>query len=316
MHLIDAEPNSVHMNNNDHYVPQFLLRRFCNSDGRLHVFDKWSNSSFVSSTRNVASEKGFYDLKLYGEVVSFEPLLCAFEDSALDALNSVVEHNSLAVLSGSDRLNVAYFLAVQTLRTRAEREMLAQMDQGMRDSFPSKGIRPEDLPADFFRNDEQLKADSIMYLQMAEEIAPHLLAKDWCLNISQPGAKFFVSDHPVVRRNFYPPAPFMGNNGIASEGIQIYFPLSADLMLCLLCRSLVRPFREKQTALASPIPILEAIDTGNAFVIPSECVTYCNSLQVAYSHRFVFSCNGNFSLATEMLSTNPELRKPAYVLVQ
>tara|TARA_R110002049_G_scaffold133887_1_gene293269 strand:+ start:65 stop:979 length:915 start_codon:yes stop_codon:yes gene_type:complete len=304
------------MNNNDHYVPQFLLRRFCNDDGRLHVFDKWNDRSFVSSTRNVASEKGFYDVKLDDEIVSFEPLLSTFENAALEALNAVVENNSLAVLSDADRVNVAYFLAIQTLRTRAQREMLAQMDQGMRDTLPFKGVAPEDLPDDFYRNGEQLKADSVLHLPMAEEFVPHFLAKDWCLNAPPAGATFFVSDHPVVRRNIHPPPSFMGNNGIASEGIQIYLPLSADLILCMLCPTLITPFREQQKELTEPIPILTAIDTGRAFVIPAECVTYCNSLQVAYSERFVFSCNDDFSLAKGMLSTNPELRKPSHVVVQ
>lgn len=304
------------MNNNDHYVPQFLLRRFCNADKRLHVFDKWNDRSFVSSTRNVASEKGFYDLQLEGEAVSFEPLLCAFENSALGALNAVVDNNSLAVLSYEDRVNIAYFLAIQTLRTRAQREMLAQMDQGMRDTLPFKGVAPEDLPDDFYRDDDQLKADSIMNLQMAEEFVPHFLSKCWCLNAPPSETSFFISDHPVVRRNINPPPSFMGNNGIASEGIQIYLPLSANLILCLLCPTLIAPFREKQKELDDPIPILTAVDTGRAFMIPSECVIYCNSLQVAYSERFVFSCDGDFSLAQDMLSTNPELRKPTHVVVQ
>ena len=109
------------MNHNDHFVPQFLLRRFCNSDGHLHVFDTWNSRSFVASTRNVASEKRFYDLKIENEVVSFEPVLCEFENSALKALNAIVEQNSAAVLSDDDRLNVACYPAGS--RSRSARNL-------------------------------------------------------------------------------------------------------------------------------------------------------------------------------------------------
>lgn len=304
------------MNNNDHYVPQFLLRQFCNADGRVHVFDKWTDRSFVSNTRNVACERGFYDVKIDNETVSFEPLLCSVENAALAALNLVVENNTLAVLSSDDRVNIAYFLGMQTLRTRAQREMLAQMDEGLRETMPSKGINPEQLPDDFFRTDEQIKTDSVLYLKMAEDFVPHLLSKDWCLNAACPATTFLISDDPVVRRNINPPTPFMGNNGIASEGIQIYLPLSANLILCLLCPTIVEPFRLKQTEINQAIPIVTAIETGRAFIIPPECMTYCNSLQIAYSERFLFSCNNDFSLVQDMLSSNPELRRPKHIVVQ
>lgn len=227
-----------------------------------------------------------------------------------------MERKTLSVLAEADHVNIAYFLGIQTLRTRAQRENLKQMDLAMREALALKGVLNEALPDNFYRTEEEVKADSIMQLRLAEIFAPHFLMKCWCLNTPHNGTKFVVSDHPVVCRNYYDPTSFMGNNGIASEGIQIYLPLSPDLILCLLCPTLVEPFRLKQKVLDTPIPILNAIDTGNPFVIPSESVTYCNSLQVAYSERFVFSCNGDFDLANKMLSKNPELRKPTRVNAQ
>lgn len=304
------------MNNNDHYVPQFLLRQFSNAKGRLHVFDKWNQRSFESNTRNVASERGFYDVKIGKDLVSFEPLMCHAEETALDALNSVVEKKSLAVLSNGDREKIAYFLAIQTLRTRAHRQLIAQIDDGLKETMPSKGIDPQQIPQGFFRSDEQIKRDSVLYLEMAEEFVPHFLAKDWCLNIAPPGTTFFISDAPVVRQNIDPPSPFRGNNGIASKGIQIYLPLSADIVLCLLCPTIIEPFRSNQREIAEVFEILCAIETGHGITVPPECVTYCNSLQVAYSERFVFSCVDDFSLARDMLSSNPELRQPKHIAVQ
>jgi hypothetical protein len=304
------------MPNNDHYVPQFLLRRFCDADGRLHVYDKWNDRKFVSSTRNVASEKGFYDLQFDGEMVSLEPLLCKIEEMALGALNSVVDRKSLSSLDRNDRENIAFFLGVQMLRTRAQREAMIQMDAGLRDALFNKGFDEASLQDGFSQTADELKAASISNIRLAKDFAPHFLSKDWFLNEPEPGTRFYISDNPVVRRNYYPPSPFQGNNGIASEGIQIYMPLSSELTLCLLCPTLIAPFRERQRELDVRIPLLHAIDTGTSFVIPAESVTYCNSLQVAQSERFVFSPDGEFSLLQEMLASNPDLRKPARMIVQ
>ena len=46
---------------NQHYVPQFYLRKFVYSNDRLHVFDKFSKRSFQTNVKNIASETGFYD---------------------------------------------------------------------------------------------------------------------------------------------------------------------------------------------------------------------------------------------------------------
>lgn len=302
---------------NDHYVPQSLLQRFCNANDRLHVWDKWKARAFVSSTRNVASENGFYDVRTDDGVVHFEPLLCAVEDAAFAPLNRIVETKSLSCLSVSERASVAFFLAIQTLRTSAQRAMLAQMDEGIRKAFPSMNIDQTQVPPDYFyRDQEELKAESIFQLKMAKEFVPHFLAKEWCLNAPPPNATFLVSDNPVMLRNYYEPSQNRGNSGIASPGIQIYMPLSPQLILCLFCPTLLQPFREEKEALNHPIPILEAVKSGRAFVIPPESVVYCNSLQIAFSERFVFSSDGDFSLAQEMVRETPGLRKPTRIVVQ
>jgi hypothetical protein len=88
---------------NQHYVPQFILRRFANADGRMWVYDKWSKRSFVTNPRNVASENAFYDVEINGESISIEPAMCAIENAALNSVNSMIDTRSLAVLSSEDR---------------------------------------------------------------------------------------------------------------------------------------------------------------------------------------------------------------------
>ena len=304
---------------NQHYVPQFILRRFHSDDGRLHVYDKWTRRSFVSSTRNVASEKRFYDITIDNKVVTLEPTMCEIEDAALGAINAVIDNASLAQLSAETKNAIAHFFAMQIMRTRSARDVLSQMQEGFRKILPQKNLRESQLPPGFFMDEQQLKLSSLFNLRIANELVPHLLNKLWLLNQIPPDCSFFISDNPLARRNNDPPSPHMGNNGLACPGIQVYMPLSPSLTLCFICETLIAPFREHKKLRMPPgesLPLLDAIDSREPLVIEPENVVYLNSLQVANATRFLFSSTGDFSLADEMLDANPELSHPPQVVVQ
>ena len=94
-------------------------------------------------------------------------------------------------------------------------------------------------------------------------------------------------------------------------------PLSPSLAICLICDTLVAPFREiKEQYPEVSNPLVDAIDSGEPMEVPKETVIHQNSLQIAQSTRFVFSSTDDFSLADEMLTTNPELAKPRYLEVR
>jgi hypothetical protein len=60
-----------------HYVPRFILNNFCIGDtSQVFVFDKRHESVFKTNIRNVAVEKGFYNLEIDGVTASIEPNLC------------------------------------------------------------------------------------------------------------------------------------------------------------------------------------------------------------------------------------------------
>lgn len=312
--MVDKNPSQ-----NQHYVPQFILRRFHNRNGNLHVYDKWTRRSFVSSARNVASEKGFYDIRVDSKLVTLEPVMCEIEDAALGAISAIIDNESLAQLSTEQKNVVADFFGMQMMRTRSARDWLTQMEEGLRKILPEKNLHESQLPPDFFMDEQQLKMLSLQNLRIANELVPHILDKVWMLNKIPPHCPFFISDNPLVRRNYHTPPPFMGNNGLACPGIQVYMPLSPSLTLSMICETLITPFRElKKLGMdaSQPLALLDAIDSRKPLVIKPEVVTHLNSLQVVDATRFLFSSTGDFSLADEMLNENPELAKPRQVVVQ
>lgn len=58
-----------------HFVPQFYLNKFTDTQGNIHVFDKPQKKTFVSNTRDIANESYFFDT----------------DDDALAAMIKVIE---------------------------------------------------------------------------------------------------------------------------------------------------------------------------------------------------------------------------------
>jgi Protein of unknown function (DUF4238) len=47
---------------NQHYVPQFYVREFADSNKQLCVYDKCTDKVFPNAVKNVAHESYFYDI--------------------------------------------------------------------------------------------------------------------------------------------------------------------------------------------------------------------------------------------------------------
>jgi len=109
-----------------------------------------------------------------------------------------------------------------------------------------------------------------------------LINKIWVL--LESNKKFYTSDNPIVRQNTINRNPHRGTLGINSDGIEIYFPLSPSLVLCLFCERAYSWLKEKRMP-------------SNA-----ENIENVNSLQVIYSDRFVFSSQNDFELVEDMIN--------------
>lgn len=58
-----ADKNTVKANKTikQHYVPQFYLRKFCNSNSKLYVYDKEKQNYFTASPKDICFEKNLYE---------------------------------------------------------------------------------------------------------------------------------------------------------------------------------------------------------------------------------------------------------------
>ena len=292
-----------------HYVPQFLLRNFADPDkDQIWVFDKHEQRSFKTSVKNVAAEKGFYDLEIDGTKFSFEPALGSLETSAADLVRRIVTEQSLASLTDKDKVHMSLFAAAQMIRVKHQRSTMSVLNQGIKDLITSSGGDPKTVQGFCDLEGDVLRAFSIQFLkENTPQFAKHFAEKVWVLYKTSESAPFYISDNPITLHNTLNQNEFSGTLGIAVEGIEIHMPLSSTICLAFLCPTIQRYIETVQAKYGVNIPILSGFNSGLA-EMNTENVLHLNSLQVAYSTRFVYSLSGNFDLVQSMLSQHPELR--------
>lgn len=274
-----------------HYVPRFLLKN--HSTGKkdyLWAFDKQGARVFRSNVRNLAAESNFYDLNVGDLTASLEPALSKVESEARNPIGDLCRHRQLRKLGPDDRSRISLFLAVQFLRTRATRDGARSLIDALRTKLSGMNISDDFARGFMSASEEDVKTIALRILAEAPEYVSHFLAKRWMLFSAPTGSSFFIGDNPVAltnRRDFGP----YGNLGLAVPGIEIYVPLSSNLMLGLLSPEIVDELEEGVRRLRHKGGLNElsareidgigmAVDGGGTLLCNDENRTYMNSLQV------------------------------------
>jgi hypothetical protein len=311
-----------------HYVPRFLLRRFgTGKKDQLHVFDKHKGAIFKKAASKLAAENGFYDFEFQGYPMTIEPSLADLESRAACHIRRIVDEQQLHPMDPVERGELAGFFAVQLVRTRAHFEMSRHLISSM-----EAWLRAEGAPDDFFSPDPAIgSGENAERASMAKMIcnapmdfAPAIVNKDWVLFRTDSKHPYLIGDNPLTMHNMVDLGP-RGNLGLMVEGIEIYFPLTPNLALGMWCPSHREKLSENSHRLDrlsnynphaagrfagawnSALDIIEAIQTGKPLMSLPENVEHFNSLQVVSAERFLFSSDGDFALAEDMIRTNPEL---------
>ena len=301
---------------NQHYVPQFLLRGFASGRKKqVFTFDKQCQRTFKTSIRNVAGQSGFYDFEANGESRSLDPLLKDLEGKAAPIVQTILRVRQLGFLSEEQRHTLALFVVSQMLRTDAQRQKYKHLNDMLCEAIKRMGGDPDNVEGFKPLSDEEARRESILMLpKLALDLLPHVLNKTWVLYSAPLSEQYYASDNPVVMHNTTNQNPYRGTLGVAVEGIEIYLPISGSLCLGFLCPTIEAMIPEgeaKARRLATPISFAKwtrAFDEATPIRLEAENVIHHNSLQVINAERYVFSHNGRFELAQEMLTSNPELR--------
>lgn len=324
---------------NQHYVPKFMLRNFLSNADKeqVTVFDKETSKAFPTNIRGIMAERRFNEFVIDEQwLASFEPAICEIEDMVLPAYKRVVENRRLDK-TDEERAQLAYLIAFQFVRTKAQRDRFTQMDQMIRDKWG--GI--DQIGTELAEMDDpaMLKMRHADFIKESMKEFTGLIAiKDLLLMEAPVHRSFYLGDNPVAMHNNEKAHPFWGNIGLAIQGIEIYLPLTSNLTLCALCPSILEKQRtetaerlfEFRSALLSKLtrgeltpaemqarnglindlakPITDRIshfDDGMPISLNDSGMDFYNSLQVSHSARHVICPQGDFKLAQRFMTDNP-----------
>ena len=298
---------------NQHYVPRVYLKRFTHDGKKLFVYDKVEGRVFESSIGNVASETGFYDLSPAAfkdgtappaQVV--EDFLSRVESLYDQVLNGLVVRISRESAVQRHKNDLAYFMAVQMLRTREARITIQLIlnktvqhlaDELVRKNYPDMTHL---TPRVEFTRDAVAALHAVLLLGPDEpfaglrEVRDALAAHIWLVGYSESGRPLYTSDHPVVReREVHGEA--CHHRGIDAPGIEIAFPVTPNIIIIILER---REFSR-----------YEAKDLTTVALTEAQVVRF-NKMQVAQSTRHVFCPDADFEVAERVCRERPEVCSP------
>lgn len=283
---------------NQHVVPQVYLRPFASND-TIHVLNKEDVKVFPSSIRNVGCEKYFYDIPPALLVGTSDPQVV--EKTLADIDGRFAQCRDAFIGDAEQRLafspktkdSLVAFLAVQWLRTQVMRQVLVSIAEAT-STIPGLDATLADVLNVPPESVSYMHARNIFNPEHQKEVQAILKSHIWLLAVNYTDMLFYASDSPVVQLPHAHDA--LGpRRGIASGGIEIAWPLSPRHMLLLFERTHHKHLEECENRI---IPLLDA----SADVLPY------NQRQVAEAYRQVFSSDGNFKVAIELLEHQPDLR--------
>lgn len=234
----------------------------------------------------------------------YSDLLQKFISKSYDGNNWVIKNCNIC--SEIEKEYMALFIAIQIIRTKSFRATLgdtfAQFYQTL--AYKLQMNNENALPKEAFEveaNEDFVKLQhSTMILdeEMAVEIAETLCNHIWVIYVNKTDYPFYTSDNPVAtiphKRDEY-----MSYGGLASEGVEIVFPISPKLLLAMY---------EKET-------YKDKIQDRKYIELSSKVqIDYYNCQQVYHSYRCVFSGKITLILQNRYVKKHPSCKSIFHML--
>lgn len=285
------------------------------------------------------AERDFNSAQASDVIISFENKFQLLEDRSSCVIRKILETRNLLSLGPLEFADLNLFVVAQILRSKMWRENAESITREIKRRAPGLKMSPDTslITDDQFNKLLQLKNA----FESLDKLA-YLLCQKLCfLMIGNGTDPIYISDSPVVMHNLNDYGPY-GNIGLALAGIEIYFPLSAEVILAYNCPTIAEQMKrnietaEKNASKAfgaaflskngldvrSKFEIAEAkaqicrAQTAFKLLTKHRCVPmsadnhlYVNSLQISSSHRYIASKFNDFDLVRKGLKERPNWRE-------
>ena len=215
-------------NKRQHYVPQFYLKFFSNrlEETHLGLYVKKTKKYIKEATLSSQACENFF----YGEDAKLEKGLSDVEGSAHFMMNVIIRTKTLPSTGTIPYDNLRYFTFIQASRTKHKAKQLDEMiNKTIKTTFKNDPNYKEYVSTNDFGFENSAVAGLVTLLEKIS-VTDDLHCK---LLINSTKVPFITSDHPVVKYNqFLEKRKFsIGITGLAAKGLQLFYPLTSELML-------------------------------------------------------------------------------------
>lgn len=216
-----------------HYIPRFYLKRFStNNEGTTLGLYNLNNRKFI---QNAPIKSQAYENFLYGEDDEIENALAEMEGGVSQMFNYWTEEKLLypppSETNGSKLLK--RFILYQIYRTpKSGNDIMETINQGIK-TF-AKEFKPEiweSLKEATLTHDNPVLFGLINSIE--HENLLNFLDCKFLVNLSL--LPFITSDSPIIQYNqlMEQAGNYKGATGLATKGLQIFYPIHPRLMICL-----------------------------------------------------------------------------------
>ncbi|MBQ3262808.1 MAG: DUF4238 domain-containing protein [Oscillospiraceae bacterium] len=315
-----------------HTVPQFYLYEWCiPGTHQVHVYDKITDSKRINNILDVASERYFYDiapeelfpdsfieslyqngLEIANDTQAVEKALAVeIEQPFSEIIKAILEKtNELTpwfikncfFIKEEKKQELSAYLALQYVRTKYVRNNIRDAAERLTQFLAELGAS-ESTISEYSLTEKQAKNVHIKMLVDGESLSEitHCFNRlTWMLAINKTDEKFYTSDCPIGTYGHIKD-PLLPMNGLASEGVEVFFPLSPNVILIM-----VDGVYHYQYLLYDR-KYVEITERAN--------VDFYNSLLAMQANRLIISSDGDFSLIKRMLDHDRDILKPPSIQI-
>jgi hypothetical protein len=301
---------------NQHWVPKFLIKQFADVDGRVYRLNIHTDEVTKPPPKYAAAKIAFNEFVIDGRRVSFEDELEKIETRAAPISKKIVRTQSLAGLDTRSKRRLADFAAAQSFRTEA--------------FYRSLGIS---------ETRSQFGAVFAALWRSAFIVSDEIARRHWALMIIEGDDQFYLGDHPLVLQHTENPSGSQ-TLGFDIKGVEAFLPLSPTCALYMPCLTISRQIlegyefaatihrqsrlhamrgvaapgvttemlRASQSVLLSSHALYDGLTKGTPVSAAPENVENLNYLQCAWAHSAVYASRGGFEFARKVFLQTPQYR--------
>lgn len=324
-----------------HYVPKLLLRGFLSRNSneaakeQVRVYDLQKGRDYPTSISNIMGERRYNDFWVDEDTLATLEEACGRIESHVAPLVDRIRQEKRLHRTEEELYDLALLMAFQFIRTKKMRLLPERLDKQLRAHVQKLGFDPADVEGIFDWNEDALKNQHArLQVDNLTKYTDIIAKKDFFLMIAPKGCSFYIGDNPVVLHTDEPQSGIMRGLGLGVPYIQIYLPLSADVLLCAYCPAIfaglmrtrdeeakktqgmalqalmdgkitafqMKELMEFNASVDIITPLINAIRAGKSKTVGPKQVDLYNSLQVSQAHRFVVDPDGRFEIAKKIVA--------------